>query len=115
MLDDAAYAALSARVARLGAGLTEVFAAAGVTAQVPVVGPLLGVFFASEPVTDYEGSKASAATGMFPRLMRGLLERDVAIAPGAYEILFPGLAHTDADLDRLVETAGEVVATLAVA
>ncbi len=68
-----------------------------------MVGPLLGVFFGSEPVTDYDGASQSAATGRYPGLMHGLLERGVAIAPGAYEIFFPSLAHTDADLARTVE------------
>ena len=35
--------------------------------------------------------------------MHGLLDRGVAIAPGAYEIFFPSLAHTLADLERTVE------------
>jgi glutamate-1-semialdehyde 2,1-aminomutase len=108
MLDDAAYVELSGRVARLAAGLTEAFAAADVVAQVPVVGPLVGVFFATEPVGDYVASRASADTGLFPRLMHGLLDRDVAIAPGAYEILFPSLAHGPAETDRAIEAVAEV-------
>ncbi|HVA76056.1 MAG TPA: glutamate-1-semialdehyde 2,1-aminomutase [Acidimicrobiales bacterium] len=104
-LDRSAYGELSARVGRLAAGLAD---AMGPGVQVPVAGPLLGVFFADQPVTDYEGSKASAGTGRYPPLMHGLLERGVAIAPGAYEVFFPSLAHSDADLERTVEAFGEV-------
>ena len=75
-----------------------------------LVGPLIGVFFGSEPVTDYEGATKSAATGRYPGLMHGLLERGVAIAPGAYEIFFPSLAHTDADMERTVEAFGTLSA-----
>jgi glutamate-1-semialdehyde 2,1-aminomutase len=39
--------------------------------------------------------------------MHGLLERGVAIAPGPYEVMFPSLAHTDADMERTVEVFGE--------
>jgi glutamate-1-semialdehyde 2,1-aminomutase len=39
--------------------------------------------------------------------MHGLLDRGVAVAPGAYEVLFPSLSHTDEDLDRTIEAAGE--------
>ncbi len=108
MLDADAYTELSRRVARLASGLAGALAGAGVEAQVPVVGPLVGVFFASSPVVDRSGAAASASTGLFPRLMHGLLDRDVAIAPGAYEILFPSLAHGDEEIDRTIEAVGEV-------
>ena len=108
-LDRGVYGELSARVGRLAAGLAD---AMGPGVQVPVAGPLLGIFFAEQPVTGYEGSKASAATGLYPPLMHGLLERGVAIAPGAYEVFFPSLAHSDADFARTVEAFGEVAASL---
>jgi len=71
--------------------------------QVPVAGPLLGVFFSAEPVADYEGSRRSADTGRYAPLMHGLLQRGVAIAPGAYEVLFPSLAHSEEDFELTVE------------
>lgn len=113
MLDAAAYDELAARVDRLATGMSEALAAAGVAAQVPVVGTLIGVFFAETPVVDYEGAKASAATGRFPPLMHGLADRGVAIPPGAYEILFPGLAHGPAEIDLVVEAVAEVAGGLA--
>jgi glutamate-1-semialdehyde 2,1-aminomutase len=45
--------------------------------------------------------------------MHGLLERGVAIAPGAYEVFFPSLAHSDADLALTVEAFGEAASALA--
>lgn len=110
-LDRSSYNELSARVGRFAAGLADVLRN---DIQVPVAGPLLGVFFARQPITDYEGSKASAATGMYPALMHGLLDRGVAIAPGAYEVFFPSLAHDDADFERTVEAIGEVAASIQV-
>ncbi len=107
-LDTGAYTELVARVGRFGAGLA---AALGPGVQVPVVGPLVGVFFSATPVMDYEGATRSAASGRYPSLMHGLLERGVAIAPGAYEVFFPSLAHTDADLERTVEAFAEVAAS----
>jgi glutamate-1-semialdehyde 2,1-aminomutase len=113
MLDADAYERLGARVARLAAGMSEAFASAGVAAEVPVVGTLIGVFFGDAAVVDYAGAKASAATGQFPRLMHGLLDRRVAIAPGAYEILFPGLAHGTAEIDLVVGAVAEVAEEMA--
>ena len=67
--------------------------------------PCSGVFFSADPVTDYDGARASAATGWYPRLFHELLDRGVAMAPGAYEVLFPSLAHDDDDHRRMVEAA----------
>ena len=113
LLDDAAYDRLTRLVADLAAGLRSAFADAGVAAQVPVVGTLVGVYFSRSPVSDYDGAKASAGTGRFPPLMHGLLDRGVAIAPGAYEILFPGLAHDRDDVERTVSAVAEVAGSLA--
>ena len=107
LLEDAAYKDLATWAGRLGAGLAAAAQEAGLAVQVPVAGPLVGVFFGASPVTDYDGARASAATGLYPAVMHGLLERGVAIAPGAYEVLFPSLAHTDADLERTVAVFGE--------
>jgi glutamate-1-semialdehyde 2,1-aminomutase len=110
LLDRPAYGELATRVSRLAAGLAGVL---GPDVQVPVAGPLLGVFFSRQPVTDYAGASASAATGRYPGLMHGLLERGVAIAPGAYEALFPSLAHSESQLDRTLTAFGEVFALTA--
>jgi glutamate-1-semialdehyde 2,1-aminomutase len=36
----------------------------------------------------------------------------VAFAPGPYEVLFPSLAHGDAELDRTLEVAAGVAAAM---
>jgi glutamate-1-semialdehyde 2,1-aminomutase len=102
-LDDATYKELVIRVGRFAAGVAS---ALGPGVQVPVTGPLVGVFFTAQPVINYQGATESAASGRYPGLMHGLLERGVAIAPGAYEVLFPSLAHSDADLEQTVEAFG---------
>ncbi|HET9077322.1 MAG TPA: glutamate-1-semialdehyde 2,1-aminomutase [Acidimicrobiales bacterium] len=111
-LDRSAYTELSTRVGRLAAGLSGVL---GPGVQVPVAGPLVGFFFSDSPVADYEGSVRSAGTGLYPGVMHGLLERGVAIAPGAYEVMFPSLAHTDEDFERTVEAFARAYASAAVA
>jgi glutamate-1-semialdehyde 2,1-aminomutase len=107
LLDRDSYSELVKRVGRLGAGLQ---AALGPGVQVPVAGPLLGVFFSDSPVTDYDAATASAATGLFPPFMHGLFDKGIAIAPGAYEVLFPSLAHEDPEFERTVEAAAEAYA-----
>ncbi len=104
-LDDGAYGRLAATASALAAALREVAAAASVDVQFPVVGPLVGVFFGSSPVTDYASAQASVGLGRYPAFFHGLLDRRVAIAPGGYEVWFPSLAHTEADLSQTVDAA----------
>jgi len=118
------YAALSARVARFGVALAEVLsdalAKAGtldahgnqLEARVPVVGPLLGLCFVpsgSGPVRDYDAAAASAATGIYARLFRAMLDRGVALAPGPYEVAFPSMAHGEAEFGRTLDAASEAI------
>jgi len=113
LLDKESYEELATFSGRLGAGLAAAAKEAGVELQVPVAGPLLGIFFGREPVRDYAGARASDATGLYPSVMHGLLARGVAIAPGPYEVLFPSLAHGEAELEATVAAFTEVVRGLA--
>lgn len=111
-MTDERYLELSAKAERLAAGLAGAFAAAGLAARVPHVGPLLGLFFTDADVRNYDDAKVAADNGLYRRFFHGMLDRGIALAPGPYEALFPSLAHTDADLDFTVEVAGEVAAAM---
>lgn len=112
LLDAAAYTQLEATATRLQVGLQGAFDAAGVTALVPRVGPLVGLFFTDAAPTNFDQAQAAADNGMYPRFFHGMLERGVALAPGAYEVMFPSLAHTDEVIDETVAAATEVAAGL---
>jgi glutamate-1-semialdehyde 2,1-aminomutase len=107
------YDTLAARAVRLGHGLEAAISGAGVAVQVPVVGPLVGLFFGSEPVTDYSSARASVAGGRYAPFFSAMLERGVALAPGPYEAMFPGLAHLDEHVDAVVAAAAEAAAQVA--
>ncbi|MDP9406031.1 MAG: glutamate-1-semialdehyde 2,1-aminomutase [Actinomycetota bacterium] len=111
-LDDAAYRALTARADRLAAGLREAFAAAGVPAQVPRVGSMLGVFFTGAPVTDYAGARA-ADHGRYARFFSGMLARGSYLPPSGYEAVFVSLAHSEEDIDGTVAAAKDVAQDVA--
>jgi glutamate-1-semialdehyde 2,1-aminomutase len=113
LLDDADYQALSAFAGRLAVGLASAAEGSGLDVQIPVAGPLIGIFFGTGPVRDYEGAQASAASGHYPPVMRGLLSAGVAIAPGPYEVLFPSLAHGPAELERTVDAFAHVTRAVA--
>ena len=113
------YEALSARVAVFAKELESAIASGGLSVATPVVGPLVGLFLAPAsdgplvPPTDYVTSRALAGNGVYPRFFHAMLRRGVALAPGPYEVLFPGLAHDDAVLGRVVEAAAGAAVELA--
>jgi glutamate-1-semialdehyde 2,1-aminomutase len=112
LLDGDAYVRLEATAARLGAGLQAAFDAAGLTTRVPVEGTLVGLFMGAELPLDYDAARTTD-TKAYARLFHALLDRGVALAPGPYEILFPGLAHVDAVVDEVVARAAEAADAVA--
>jgi glutamate-1-semialdehyde 2,1-aminomutase len=106
-LDAAAYERLVATATRLADGL----AGAVPGLVVPRFASLVGLFFSPEAPSDYQAAKATD-TERFARFFHGMLDRGVALAPGAYEITFPGLAHDDAVVDEVVATAGAAAAAV---
>jgi len=111
-LSDDRFAELATKAERLALGLTQAFAGAGVPAQVPRVGSLVGLFFANEAVRNYDDAKEAAERGLFPAFFHGMLQRGFAFAPGPYEAIFPSLAHSNEDIDRTIEAAAEVATAL---
>ncbi|HET6812108.1 MAG TPA: glutamate-1-semialdehyde 2,1-aminomutase [Acidimicrobiales bacterium] len=115
LLDAGAYEEITLTASGLAAGLADALAAAGVPAQVPRWGTLVGVFLAGDPVADYDGARAAAENGRYAPFFHGLLDHGVAVAPGAYEVLFPGLAHGDEELKLTAEAAYAAAARAATA
>jgi glutamate-1-semialdehyde 2,1-aminomutase len=111
-LDTSDYDALGNRVAEFAQDLRDAVVPAGIDVQVPVAGPLAGIFFADAPVTDYDGAKKSASNGRYVRFFTAMLERRIALPPSPYEALFPGVAHGPEELGMVVEAAGSAAAEL---
>ncbi|NNN09648.1 MAG: glutamate-1-semialdehyde 2,1-aminomutase [Acidimicrobiaceae bacterium] len=102
------YADLSARVARFAAQLNEAIRDSGLFARVPVRGPLLGLYLSREEFEEPENfaqAQVLCDNGLYRPFFHAMLDKGIALAPGAYEILFVSLAHSDEDLDRTVEAA----------
>jgi len=103
---------LSAAAERLASGLAKAFADAGVAAHVPRVASLVGVFFGDDVPVDFDSARRTDEV-RYARWFHGMLERGVALAPGAYEVMFPGTTHSDAIIDAVVSEAQTVAANLA--
>ncbi len=58
-------------------------------------------------------ARAIATGETYPRFFHAMLRRGVALAPGAYEVMFPGLAHDEDALASVVDAAGEAAAETA--
>jgi glutamate-1-semialdehyde 2,1-aminomutase len=113
-LDDGAYTMLAGRAEMLGGWLRDVIEEAGLPIRVPVVGPLLGLYFGADEATDYDGATGTDEA-LYAAYFHALLDRGIAIAPGAYEILFPGLAHTKDELERVADLASAAAREVAAA
>lgn len=107
LLDADAYVELERISTRLATGMRAAFADAGVDAVVPQVGPLVGLFFGDTAPTNFDEVKVLADNGVYKTFFHECLSRGVALAPGPYEILFPGLSHTDDVIDEAVAVMAE--------
>ena len=107
------YAELEAKAARLAAGLEEAVRSGGLPVQAPRVGTLLGLHLSATPIGDYDEARAANANGLYGPFFHEMLDRGIAMAPGAYEALFPSFAHTDADIDHTIEAAAESAVAVA--
>ena len=132
-VDDAAYAQLTARAARFADRLTTSITDGGLAASVISIGPLVGLFVAEpgdglghepghDPEVDertvrlprnYDEARAIGENGVYRAFFHALLERGVALPPGPYEVMFPGLAHTDDDFAVAIDAAGEAATQVA--
>ena len=112
LLDADAYAHLDAMADRLIAGWEGVFADHGLPAQVQRVGNLFGVYFTSDPVTDYDGARA-ADHPRYAAFFHGMLGQGIYLPPSGYEAMFVSTAHTEEDIDATIAAAATVAPTLA--
>ncbi|MGE3273369.1 MAG: glutamate-1-semialdehyde 2,1-aminomutase [Chloroflexota bacterium] len=105
------YARLDTLAGQLADGLADGARAAGIPLQVSRVGSMMTAFFSEHLPTDY-ASAMSADRNRYAAYFRGMLERGVYLAPSQFEAGFVSTAHTEADIERTISLAREVVATL---
>ena len=99
------YENLDRRGAMLEKGLKQ--ALSGIPAQVNREGSLLTVFFTENPVTSYDAARSSDLA-QFRRWYLGLLEQGIYAAPSQFEAMFLCNAHTDAEIQRIIDCVGRI-------
>ena len=109
------YIELLARARHLAALLRDACASAGFPARFPVVGTLVGIVCgaaAANPVRNFDDAKTTDEAA-YAAFFQAMLGEGVAMAPGAYEAIFVGLAHTDDVIDRIGDAAARAAAVAA--
>jgi glutamate-1-semialdehyde 2,1-aminomutase len=104
------YALLAGRVRNFATDLATAIRDAGLFALTPNVGPLMGLYLTHDEVsapTNFAEAKELNENGLYAKFFHAMLDRGVALAPGAYEILFTSMSHTDEDLERTVSIAAD--------
>ena len=76
------------------------------------IGSLGCLYFTKNPVVDYASAKTSD-TEAFAAWFRYIFEKGYYIAPSQFEAMFLSAAHTEEELQRMTEAAGEYFAALA--
>ena len=110
LLDGDVYMELMARARHFSSLMRDACAAAGFPAQFPVVNTLVGMVCGDvDRAIDFEGAKRTDEAA-YARFFHAMLAEGVAMAPGAYEAIFVGWAHTDDVIDQIAERAHRAAA-----
>lgn len=106
------YENLTALTQRLANGIADAAKAHGVEFTADSVGGMFGLYFASHTPQNYADMARSNIDG-FKHFFHGMLDRNVAFGPSAYEAGFVSAAHTPELIDETITVAHEVFKEMA--
>jgi glutamate-1-semialdehyde 2,1-aminomutase len=109
--DQPPYDRLEQLGARLEDGLRDQATAAGVPHHLARCGSMWTLFFAAQPVTDYDTARASD-TARFARFFWAMLDRGVYLPCSQFEAAFLSAAHTEELIDRTLGATEESLRAL---
>lgn len=96
------YKQLEMRAGELSEGIEEISNRMGLPIQINRAGSLLTLFFAAEPVCDFE-SALKADTVRYARHYQHMLAGGIYLAPSQFEVAFISLAHTKEHIDKALK------------
>jgi len=97
------YAELERKAAKLEAGLRDNLAKTGVKGVINRVGSMMTLFFTNEKQVTSLDEAMKSDTGKYADYFKMTLESGIYIAPSQFESLFVSYAHTDKDIDTIIE------------
>ncbi|MDU6658108.1 MAG: glutamate-1-semialdehyde 2,1-aminomutase, partial [Neisseria mucosa] len=106
------YENLTALTQRLANGMADAAKAHGVEFTADSVGGMFGLYFANHAPQNYADMAHSNIEG-FKHFFHGMLDRNVAFGPSAYEAGFVSAAHTPELIDETIAAAHEVFKEMA--
>jgi len=102
--ESATYGELERKSSLLQKGIIEAAKKAGVYIQLPRIGSMFTVFFATDPATDYE-TAARADTAAYAKFFHRMLSQGIYFPPSQFEAAFISLAHTYKDIQSTIAAA----------
>ncbi|MGB3403209.1 MAG: glutamate-1-semialdehyde 2,1-aminomutase [Microcoleaceae cyanobacterium] len=96
---------------KLAEGMLDIAKETGHEACGGQISGMFGFFFNPGPVHNYDDAKKSDLA-KFGRFHRGMLEQGIYLAPSQFEAGFTSIAHTEADIDKTLAAAREVMSGL---
>ncbi|MFC1496895.1 glutamate-1-semialdehyde 2,1-aminomutase [Verrucomicrobiota bacterium] len=111
LINDSPYERLEALSKMLEDGFRDAANKAGVPIQMNRVGSLQTVFFSEKDPIDYASAKESD-TNKYGKFFSGMLEKGIHLAPSQFEAAFVSLAHSEADIEKTINAAAEVMEAL---
>jgi glutamate-1-semialdehyde 2,1-aminomutase len=105
------YNELERKSSHLAKGIAGAADKAGVDIQLPRQGSMFTIFFTKDVVTDYK-TAAKADTALYARFFHKMLSQGIYLPPSQFEAAFVSLAHTDKDIQAIIETANKAFHSL---
>ncbi|WP_347862645.1 glutamate-1-semialdehyde 2,1-aminomutase [Salimicrobium sp. PL1-032A] len=105
------YKAIEKKVDRLIEGFEQAAEENDIPLAVNRAGSMVGVFFNEDDVIDFE-TASNSDTDRFAAYYQGMIEEGIFLPPSQFEGLFLSTAHTDEDIEKTIEAAKKVFATL---
>jgi glutamate-1-semialdehyde 2,1-aminomutase len=110
--DHPPYERLEQRGRQLEDGLKRAANEAGIPHQFARVGSMWTLFFANEPVTDYDSAKKSD-TARFARFFWAMMDRGVYLPCSQFEAAFISTEHTDNQIEETTNAARDALQGIA--
>ncbi|WP_136681608.1 glutamate-1-semialdehyde 2,1-aminomutase [Neptunomonas sp. XY-337] len=110
--DRSIHEQLSAKTELLTQGLEAKALKHGIPFTTTAVGGMFGLFFTDQADVTTFAEATACDTERFAAFFQGMLKEGVYLAPSAYEAGFMSAATSEADIDRTIDAADRVFATL---
>ena len=97
------YSELERKAAKLEAGILENLKNTGIKGVVNRVGSMMTLFFTDAPEVNNLDEAMTADTDRYATYFKRSLESGIYLAPSQFECLFVSYAHTDEDIDWIID------------